>query len=134
MQGRHLFTVVSLYYCATTCSPLASVSQQGAVSGDVALEGFCWHTQALVLLRLLLSHTEVSRIFALAEWMRYNISLGHFHYFFKRCRLLLPFSENLWNLSSDFVTFWAVAEPVLFCAFLFLASLTLTDIRPINIE
>ena len=44
------------------------------------------------------------------------------------------FLKNLWNLSSDHVPFWAVVEPVLFCAFLLLASLTLTDIRPVNIE
>ena len=28
-------------------------------------------------------------------------------------RLLLPLSESLWNLPSDFVPFWAVVEPVL---------------------
>ena len=47
---------------------------------------------------------------------------------------MLQLPENFWNLSSDFFSFWAVVEPVLFCAFLLVKGLTLTGVRPINIE
>ena len=54
---------------------------------------------------------------------------------FLRCsRLLLQLSEGHRNIPPDFVTPRTVVKPMLFCAFLHLASLTLTYIRPANIE
>ena len=47
---------------------------------------------------------------------------------------MLPLSECLQNLPSDFVPFWTVVKPVLFCAFLLVTGLTLAYIRPANVE
>ena len=52
-QGLHLFIVVQLHHCSTTCSPLASVFQQGAVSSNMTLEALCFHSFFDVLAFLL---------------------------------------------------------------------------------
>ena len=68
--------MIQLHHRPTTCSPFPSGTQQGAVSGNVALETLCWHAPALVLLRLPLSHTEVAPVpLALTERMHNNTSL-----------------------------------------------------------
>ena len=60
MQGPHLFIAVQLHHCPTTCSPLASIPQQGGVSSNMTLEALCWRAPAFVLLRVPLFHTEVT--------------------------------------------------------------------------
>ena len=60
--------------------------------------------------------------------------LCHFRSFFRRFRLLLPPSEGFRNIPPYCAPFRTVVKPVLLCAFLHLASLTLTDIRPANIK
>ena len=79
-------------------------------------------------------HAEVAPVpLAFTERMRNKsplslpLSLGSF-------RFLLPLSESPWNLPSDFVPFWAMMKPVLFCAFLIETSLTFTVDRPANVE
>ena len=53
--------------------------------------------------------------------------LCHFHSFFG---VLAFCSGNLWNLPSDFVSFWAVVEPVFCCALaLFPAMLLLSTLH-----
>ena len=90
--------------------------------------------QFFVLLGLPLCHSEVASIpLAFTERVRDDTSLP-LPLFLRRSRLLLPLSEGLRNLQPDFVIFWTVEEPVLFCAFLFVTSLTCTYIRPANIE
>ena len=99
----------------------------------MALEALYWHTPASVFLGPPLCHTEVASIpLAFTERVRDYASLS-LPFFLRRC-LLLPLSEGLWNLSPYCVPFLTVVKPVLLCAFLHLASLTLTDIRPANIE
>ena len=71
-------------------------------------------------------HAEVAPVpLAFIERMRNNSSLPRF---------LLPLSKSPWNLPSDFVPFWAMVEPVLFCAFLLVTSLAFTSVRPTNVE
>ena len=47
---------------------------------------------------------------------------------------MLPFPESFQNTSPHCVPFPTVVEPLLFCTFLLLTSLTLTVVRPSNIE
>ena len=44
VQGSQFFIKIQLHHCPTTCSPLASGTQQRAVSGNMALEAFCLHS------------------------------------------------------------------------------------------
>ena len=91
------------------------------------------HTAASVLRRLLLLHSEVTSITsAFAERVRDYTLFAPF--FLRRFRLLLPLPEAFRNISPHCVPFRTVVTPLLFCAFLHLPSLTLTDIRPSNIE
>ena len=111
-----------------------SGTQQGAVSGHTAPETFDLHTPALVHFRFPNLHSEVSSVpLAFADRVRDRASLP-LPLFLRRSRLLLPLSEGLRNFPPDFVAFWTVVQPVPFCAFLQLACLTLTNIRPANIE
>ena len=76
MQRPHFLIIIQLHHCPTACPPLPSVTQHRAISGSVALEAFCWHAPALVLLRLPLSHTEVTPVpLAFTERVRNNTSL-----------------------------------------------------------
>ena len=128
MQRPHLLIIIQLNHRPTVCSPLPSGTQQGAVSGNVAL------APVLVLLRLSLFHAEVVPVpLAFTGRMRYNTSLP-LPLLLRGSCFLLQLSEGLWNLPSDLVPLWAMVEPVFFCAFLRVANLTLTDVGPINIE
>ena len=87
-----------------------------------------------MLFSLPLCHTEVASIpLTFTERVRDYTSLP-LPLFLRRSRLLFPFSEGLRNIPPSFVPFWTVVKPVLFCAFLHLAGLTLTYIRPANME
>ena len=56
--------------------PFPSGTQQGAISGNVDLEEFCWHAPALVRLGLPLYRTEVTPVpLAFAERMHNSTSL-----------------------------------------------------------
>ena len=90
----------------------------------MALEAFHWYAQRLyfsdshfVMLKWPLFHWLSPR-----ESATVPIPLCHFCSFFDR------------NLPPDFMPLWTVVNPVLFCAFLQLAGLTLTYIRLANIE
>ena len=124
IQRPHLHTIIQLHHHTLPTSqrhPARSV-------------GGCWHAPALVLLRLPLSHTKVAPVpLAFTEMMLNDTSLPLPLLLWISC-CLLQLSESLWDLPSDFVAHWAVVEPMLLCAFLHMASLTLTDIRPTNIE
>ena len=54
--------------------------------------------------------------------------------FLKVFVFLLPLSEGLRDLPSDFVPFWAMLEPVLFCAFRLVTRVAFTLMRPTNVE
>ena len=98
----------------------------------MALEVFCWHAPALVLLGLPL----FLRKWPLFHWLSLRgcatIPLCHFHSFFEVLAFLLPLSEGLSNLPSDLVPFGTVVKPALFCAFLLVTGLTFTLIRPMS--
>ena len=100
----------------------------------MALEALHWHTPASVLLGLPQSCTKVTSVpLAFNERVRDYASLP-LPFFLRRSRLLLPLSEGFRNIPPHRVRFRTVVKPVLFCAFLHLTSLTLTDVRPSNVE
>ena len=100
----------------------------------MAPEAFDLHTPASVLLRLTLLDAGVTSVpLAFTERVRDFSSLP-FPFFLRRFRVLLPLSQAFRNIPPHCVPFRTVVKPVLLCAFLHLASLTLTDIRPANIE
>ena len=70
---------------------------------------------------------------ALTCRMRYTTSLPLPH-FLRGSRLLFALSEGLRNLPPEFVPFWTVVKPMLFCSFLLVTGLTLTYVRPANIK
>ena len=83
---------------------------------------------ALMLFRLQLFPTEMIPVpLAFTERMRNNASLP-LPLLLRSSRFVLPLSESLWDLTSDLVPFWAMVEPELFCAFLFVTCLALTFI------
>ena len=100
--------------------PLASLSQQGAVSGHTSPEAFDWYAPAFVLLGLPLRHTEMaSAPLAFTGRVRER-------YLFATSTLS---SSRLISCHSEQ---WV--KPVLFCAFLHVASLTLNCVRQANVE
>ena len=100
----------------------------------MAHEASCWHTPAFVLLELALLHTEIPSVpLAFTDKMRDNTSLP-LPLFLRSPLFLLQLSESLWDLLLIPLPFWTVVEPVLFSMFFRLPSLTLTGIRPANIE
>ena len=104
----------------------------GLIHATWPLKPFNLHTPASVLLRLPHLHSEVTSIpLAFTERVRDFSSLP-LPFFLRRFRLLLPFPEGFRNTSPHCVPFRTVVKPVLPCAFLHLASFTLTVIRPIQ--
>ena len=84
----------------------------------MSLEALYWHASAVVLFGLPLLHTEVaSTPLTFTEKVRHYSSVP-LPFFLRRSRFLLPLSDGLRNLPPDFVPFWTVVKPVLFCAFL----------------
>ena len=100
----------------------------------MAFQAFCWHAPSFLLLRLPFFHAEVTSVpLAFTQRMRHTASLP-FPLVLRHLRLLLPFPDGLWDLLPHCVPFRTVVKPVLFCAFLQLAGLSFTNIRPSNVE
>ena len=100
----------------------------------MALEALYWYTPASVLFGLPLCHAEVACIpLAFTEKARGYASLP-LPFFLRRSRLLLTLSEKTPEFPASLR---AIPDSGKACASLCLppsASLTLTDIRPANVE
>ena len=120
MQRPQFFVIVRLHHWPATCSQVSSGTQKRAVSGNVALETFCWHAPVFL--------QPCSHGFHWVDALQhlFVISIP----FFWGSRLLISLSENLWDLPSDLVPFWALVEPVLFCAFHQVTGLALSSDQP----
>ena len=126
-RTRPQFSItIQLHHWPTTCSPLSSCTQKRAVSCNMALEPFSWHVLTHVLLRLPLSHTEVTPVpLTFTERMHNNTPLP-LPILLWNFRFLLPLSEGLLNPPFDLVSFWTMIESV--CAFLYLPPCDRLDI------
>ena len=146
-----------------TCFPLAVVSQKRAVSGNVALKSSagmpqllcfsdshfliqkwpgCLRSSQLAFLSVMVTASAADLHPCLASLLNYSsissrlilcsipkkmskAPLYHLVYFL---------SEHQAEPYKVHLTVFRIFLPLLLCAFLLLASLTLTDIRPANIE